>query len=275
MVDEGFTIEVLYERGRAAHPDLTLDRDRFAAHMRRCAACLQGDPSAVHAEDLFLACAALEGRPGAFKKLKLACSSAIVRYLGAIDPSPGFLSEIEQRLWEALMVGSLQALPKLGIYAGRGSLAGFVGISAQRIALTFLRRQAAEMRARAEAATVAALPRREPTSGVFEAQHEQDVQAAIRDALALLSDRERMIYRLHVIDGLTLDRIAKVYGVSQPTVSRWIGKARETVVAETRRLLRKRLRLSDSTADLVIGLVISRLDVSVSQLLGPAPTGCQ
>ena len=69
-------------------------------------------------------------------------------------------------------------------------------------------------------------------------------QGALTAALAALEDRERMIYRLHLIDGLTVEAIGKIYGVSHSTVSRWLAKARERVIAEAQRLLRDEMRLS-------------------------------
>jgi len=94
----------------------------------------------------------------------------------------------------------------------------------------------------------------------------------IREALRVLDDRERMIFRLYVVDGLSVERIAKVYGVSQSTVSRWVAKARDGVTAEARRLLRERLLLSEAEFESVAGLMISQLDLSVSRILAAAPT---
>jgi hypothetical protein len=72
---------------------------------------------------------------------------------------------------------------------------------------------------------------------------------------------------MHIVDGLTFDSIAKVYGVTQPTVSRWVARARDIVLTEMRRLLREQLRLPESEFDSLAGLVVSQLDVSVSRVL--------
>jgi RNA polymerase sigma-70 factor (ECF subfamily) len=90
---------------------------------------------------------------------------------------------------------------------------------------------------------------------------------ALSDALGCLEDRERMIYRMHLVDGLGVEAIGKVYGVSHSTVSRWLAKAREEVIAETQRVLRDEMRLSPAEFDSVAGLVVSQLDLSVSRLL--------
>jgi RNA polymerase sigma-70 factor (ECF subfamily) len=270
------TLALLCERGRQARPDLAVDPNRFAAHLARCGAALT-DPAAVHAEDLFLVCASLEGDPAAIKTLQQECRPSMVKYLRAIDSAPAFLTEMEQSAWEALLVGRYGGPPKLAIYSGKGPLPGFVGITAQRIALTSLRRQATEARAEAEAASASASAIREPELAFLKAKYQKDFQAAIRDALEILTFRERLIYRMHLVDGLTVDRIARAYDVSQSTVSRWLAKARSTVVAEVARLLRERLDLSETNLRSILGLVLSQLDISASQILGetrpPRPTG--
>src|SRR4029077_20990215 len=92
-------------------------------------------------------------------------------------------------------------------------------------------------------------------------------QGALQRGLAALDDRERTIYRLHLVDGLTVEAIGKVYGVSHSTVSRWLAKAREAVIREAQRVLRDEMRLSPTEFESVAALVVSQLEISVSRLL--------
>jgi RNA polymerase sigma-70 factor, ECF subfamily len=264
-------LETLVERGRAAHPELTLAPERFAGHLGRCRAVV-GDPSAAHAEDLYLACAAIDGDEIAIKKLQRKSRPALAKYLRSIDAATAFLAEVEQQVWEALLVGRDGGDAKLGGYSGKGPLTGFVGIAAQRVALTGLRRQSIEARAEAEAAAVAVPALSDPELAFVKGKYGQDFHAAIRDALAILAPRERLIYRMHLVDGLAVDRIAAAYSVSQSTVSRWMAKARAAVMSEVRRLLRERLKLSDSNLESILGLMLSQLDISASQVLATMPT---
>src|SRR5581483_5650736 len=56
------TLAELIARGNAAHLDLRFNAALFAAHLGRCGAPVETSPAAaVHAEDLFLAAAALHG----------------------------------------------------------------------------------------------------------------------------------------------------------------------------------------------------------------------
>ena len=86
-----------------------------------------------------------------------------------------------------------------------------------------------------------------------------------------LDDRERMVYRLHIIEGLTVERIAKTYGVSHSTISRWMASARASIVAEAQRLLRDEIRASEDDYESMSRLLVSQLDLSVSRLLRKSP----
>ena len=264
-------VESLAARGRAAHPELSVDAAALAAHVAACGATTGVGAAAVHAEDLYLACAALLGDELAVQKLRRVYRPVVIGYLRNIDRSPAFVDEVEQRLWDAALVGSATAPPKLATYTGHGALAGWVGIVAQRIALTMRRHESAGERAAAGAAAEAARFAQDPELAFIKGRMRADFQQALSQALGALEDRERMIYRLHLIDGLTVETIAGMYGVSHSTVSRWLAKARESVVAAAQRFLREDAGLSPAEFNSVAALVMSQLDLSVSRIFKPGP----
>ena len=257
-------IRALWVRGRAGHPELDVADTAFAAHLAACGAAL--DPG-THAEDLYLACAGLGGAAAAVSKLRRIHRPVLASYLRRIDGSPAFVDEVEQQVWDALLVGGAGARPKLGSYSGQGQLAGWIGIAAQRIALMVRRHEAAQERAHDGAAAEARLLSDDPELRFIKATLREKFRRAITVAMGVLEDRERMIYRLYLIDGLSVEGIGKIYGVSHSTVSRWLAKARETVIDEARRVLREDMHLSPEEFDSVAGLVVSRLDLSVSRIL--------
>ena len=211
----------LLARGAAAHLDLSLDGALFASHLGRCGAPIEtASPASIHAEDLFLAAAALFGDAAAVSKLRRAHRPVLASYLRHIDVSPAFFDEVEQRLWDATLVGAVGAGPKLASYSGQGALAGWVGIAAQRIALMIRRHEAAEERAADGAAAEARALATDPELAFIKGKLRNQFQGALQRGLAALDDRERMIYRLHLVDGLTVEAIGKVYAVSHSTVSR-------------------------------------------------------
>jgi RNA polymerase sigma-70 factor, ECF subfamily len=257
----------LCAQARAAHPEIALEDAAFAAHLARCQAPLSAAPGAAFAGDLFLACAALAGNTAAVAKLRESCGPIVARYLRPLAAPRGFLDELGQELWTALLVGRPDAPPRLAAYSGRGPLAGFVGITAQRIALDGLRHQGAEARAKARGAAESAAVARDAEAGFIKRRYRTQFEQAIRTALDSLENRERMILRMYVVDGLTVDRIAKSYQVSQSTVSRWLAAARARVLADARRILHERLPLSESEFESLVGLMVSQIDLSVSTLL--------
>jgi RNA polymerase sigma-70 factor (ECF subfamily) len=264
-------VESLAARGRAAHPELAVDAAAFAAHVAACGAATGVEATAVHAEDLYLACAGVLGHERAVEKLRRVHRPVVIGYLRNIDVSPAFVDEVEQRLWDAALVGSATAPAKLATYSGHGALAGWVGIVAQRIALTMRRHESADERAVAGAAAQAELLVQDPELAFIKGRMRTDFQRALSQALGTLEDRERMIYRLHLIDGLTVETIAGMYAVSHSTVSRWLAKARESVVAAAQRFLREEAGLSPAEFDSVAALVMSQLDLSVSRIFKTAP----
>ena len=261
----------LLAQGAEAHPELSLDGAVFAAHLGRCGAFVDSlDGASVHVSDLYLAAAALQGDEAAVAKLRRIHRPVLAGYLRTMNASTAFLDEVEQRLWDMALVGTR---PKLASYSGKGALAGWVGIAAHRIALMMYRQEAVEERAVDAAAAEADIDAlaADPELAFIKGRLRETFRGALGAALTSLEDRERMIYKMHILDGLTVEAVAKVYGVSHSTVSRWLAKAREEVIRETKRALRADAQLSPAEFESLAGLVVSQLDLSVSRLLRAAP----
>jgi RNA polymerase sigma-70 factor (ECF subfamily) len=256
-------LAALCARGRAANPDVVVEDVVFAAHLGRCGAPIN---AGVQAEELFLCCAALLGDEGAVRTLRATARPVLAGYVHRVDPSPAFLDEVEQRLWDAALIGSADAPPKLETYSGKGQLAGWLGIVAQRIALMMRRSEASEERAIESAGVEAQLVAGDPELAFIKGHLRGPFRRAISQALQALDDRERMVYRMHVVDGLSLERIGKSYRVSQSTVSRWMASARDSIAAEAQRLLRDELQASADDYESMSRLMVSQLDLSVSRL---------
>jgi RNA polymerase sigma-70 factor len=140
-------------------------------------------------------------------------------------------------------------------------------VVAQRIALTLRRHEAAETRALHLAAADARLIGTDPELAFVKASLRDAFQRALTDALKVLDDRQRMVYRLHVIDGLTVEAIADMYSVVRSTVTRWIATARAAIIDEAKRLLRDEMHLPAQDFESLAGLLASQLDLSISQIL--------
>ena len=75
-----------------------------------------------------------------------------------------------------------------------------------------------------------------------------------------------MIYRLHVLDGMTVEHIGKMYGVVRSTVNRWLASARETIVEKAKRRLRDEMQIPAEEFESLSRLLTSQLDLRVSQI---------
>lgn len=257
----------LYLEGSAEYPEIRLDPSTFGRHIADCDTPLADRGCALPAGDLFLACAALSGDEKAIPKLQQLSLLPIRSYLRRIELPPSALDDIAQELWNLLLVGGADRVPKLARYSGTGSLRGFIGITARRLALMRCRNDSVTARAVARAAVEVNALADDLELGFIKVQYRNDFRQSIEDALRGLDDRARMVLRMRLVQDLTVDGIARTYGVSQATVSRWLDKAREQVVSEARRLVCERLRLSSDEFDSLWRLVVSQLEISVSGIL--------
>jgi RNA polymerase sigma-70 factor (ECF subfamily) len=140
-------------------------------------------------------------------------------------------------------------------------------VTAQRIALSLRRHEAAEERAADRLGAEPALVDDDPELRFIKQHLRDQFRRAVTEAVDALPEHERMIYRLHVVDGVTVERIAKMYGVAHSTVSRRMAAAREQIVEEAKRILREEMRVDANDFDSMARLLVSQLDLSVSRLL--------
>ena len=167
---------------------------------------------------------------------------------------------------QRVFVGTADTPPRIGSYAGRGPLAGWVGIAAQRIALDLVDKEKTEARARERvAAEIGA--ELDPELQYIKDRYRDAFERAFARAVEDLGDKDRALLRLQIAGGLTLEQIGTMYKVNASTVSRWIAGVRTALLAETERLLRAELPLSPPEFTSLARVLASQMDISVSRLL--------
>ena len=176
--------------------------------------------------------------------------------------------DAEQRTRRVLLVGD-DGSPKIAKYLGHGPLESWVAVTAIRVAVSFGRSESAERRLR-EKAIAEAAGGVDPEALVIKGELRRELEAAIEAALRRLEDRERLVLRLYLVSGMTLAAIGKTFDVTQPTVSRWLVRARESVLDDVRRELGERLQVAKDELASIANLVASQLDISISRVLGTA-----
>jgi RNA polymerase sigma-70 factor (ECF subfamily) len=262
----------LYSRGSEEHPDIRVAPSTFGRHIAHCnsplADCLADLGEGLPAGDLFLACAAVTGEPRAIARVREMSLPSIRSYLRRIELPLSSLEEIAQDLWDALLLCTADRAPRLAGYSGTGSLRSFIGVTARRLALMRCRHESVAARAVVRAATEVTALADDVELDFIKAQYRGVFRQAIEEALNSLDDRLRMVLRMRVVEDLTVDGIARTYGVAQSSVSRWLARARAEVVVNTRRLLCERLVMSSNEFDSLWRVVVSQLDISVSTIAG-------
>jgi RNA polymerase sigma-70 factor (ECF subfamily) len=257
-------LERFLEAARAPWAALPLDTGVFVQHVAERS--IDGRlPPVTHAADLYLACACAHDVAGAHRAFDGCYAEAIARAVARKNPSAAFVDEATQRLREHLFVSS-HGLPKIADYGGRAALRTWLTIAASREALMLLRGEG--RRRETTEADEALAADYGPELDVLKRRYAGDFAAALEEAFARLSDKERTILQFHVVDRLGIDGLAELYKVGRSTAARWLASARTTLVDETRGQLRRKLDLTDSEYDSLAVLVRSQLDVSVARLLG-------
>ncbi len=249
-------------RGRAAWPEVALEPAAVEGHL----AGLPSPPLATYAADLYLACACRHGGAAAIARFEASFVSVVpdqIRHLGA---GADFHDEVQQRVRVRLLIGEPGTPPRIAGYAGLGPLAGWVRAAAVRVALDLRRDRQSQRSTGASADWLVA--DHDPALAFLKAQHREVFAAALREAMAGLSERDRTVLRLHVCAGLSAVRIGVVLDVNHATVSRWLQAARTAIFTDTRRRLTERLRLAPGEFESLVRLVESQLDVSMARVLG-------
>ncbi|WP_394833401.1 sigma-70 family RNA polymerase sigma factor [Pendulispora rubella] len=219
-----------------------------------------------HAADLYLACACLRGLTAAVAAFDALLRSVARPVIARVGRDPDFVDEVIQVLREKLLIGVERRAPKLAQYQGRSSLATWIRTAAARVALN-CRRAAKAPHEALDASQHGPSSPEQPDCEYAKAQCKRELGVALQIALDGLTERDRALLSLHLVDGVSLERLANLYEVGRATIARWLAEARKTLTADVRKELCRRLALSPSEYDSVAAFVRSRMGASVVELL--------
>lgn len=258
----------LHELGRAAWPGVQVSTAEFTDHLRRH---LGVSPEAAEslgarAGDLYLAVGAARGDATAIAVIDRTCIAGVDAALhGMLSSSE--IDDLKQQLRHRLFVGTSGA-PKILDYAGRGELRAWVRASAVRAAISVLRSRKREQVHQQDLWIAAPQIGVDPAIEHLRPRLQAEFRAAFETALGSLETRERNLLKHHFLDGLSADELAVLYRVHRATAFRWLTRARERLLSQTRQTLAARLSLRPSELDSVMRLVDSQLEISVVRLFG-------
>ncbi len=265
--DLGERLMAVLTRVESAWPDLPIDHARLVETIARTVGDdVEQGLADLYVEDLALALACADGLPNALGQCDRLCAGAIAAAVARVDRSLDLRDEVRQILWQRIFVGTAAEAPRIQSYAGRGPLVAWVAVAAQRVALD-LRRSAARTAGSDPLADELLPASTHPEIDYLRTRYKAEFEAAVRDALAGLPDRDRLLLKLTIVSGLSHEQLANIYGVNQSTVTRWIARARESVLEATERTVCAALRMPPGEFRSLAGLLVSRLDLSISRVL--------
>jgi RNA polymerase sigma-70 factor (ECF subfamily) len=224
---------------------------------------------AMHTDDLYLACGCAAGAPAALAGFEQRCAAAIERAIAATGASLAERADLGQVVRQRLLVPPADGdTPRIATYSARGPLPAWVRVVATRETARMLPRVRRDVSADEDELAGLIGVGDDPEVGYLKRLYRDEFKRAFQAAVEALADRDRLVLRQHLLDGLGIDQLAALHGVHRATTARWIHAAREAVLAGTQRELLQRLRLSRSELASVIRLIRSQLDVSLSRVLG-------
>ena len=249
------------ERAHAAHP-AWLDDEAFLAHA--CSfATTDEELGRLDAPDLYLAHACARGVPEAIAVLEHEQFSRIREFAASVTTSPDFIKELTQQLRARLLVADDDRPARILSYSGRGSLGGWVRVSAVRLARDIGRSE----RAREAAHDKLEISVLDPELAYLKRAYGSAVSAAIEGALAALEAEPRGLLKMHYVDGLTIEQVGIAYGKSRAISARMLAAARMTLLQDIRARLVGTVGVREDEADSLLAFVRSQLDVSLARAL--------
>ncbi len=247
----------LLAAGRAANPEIDPDPEAFLALLEHVPAVASTEFDHLRVDDIFVVCAALAGHEAAQSALekRVRAAASKVRY-------PDH-DELVQRCWVRLFV-SEDAPPRVLRYVGAGNLDGLFRVTATRVALNAARDTPAtdtlESTLDLESFELAL------DSQLATAEVEQVFKAGLTTAIGELEEDERLLLRLHLVDGLGIDHLSSILGVHRATAARRLERARNRVADRVRAAMVRQLG-DQGVRDSLLRHIRSQLDLSLSRIL--------
>jgi RNA polymerase sigma-70 factor (ECF subfamily) len=246
---------------RQTWPDIEVSEAEFAEWVARRLPPEQ-DPVAglasLRITDLYLAYGCVRGQTDALRAFERNFGpqlEAAARRGGAKQPE-----EVVARLRERLLVGPAA---KLRDYAGTGSLARWLKIASQRLAIDMERSDRARDAQRSDPELLDLIGSDDPELQLLKDRYREVFKQAFAEAMRTLTPRARTMLRLHLVHGLTIDEIAPMHDVHRSTAARWLAQARDEVLERSRARLGELLETDAREVESILHLIASRFDVSI------------
>jgi RNA polymerase sigma-70 factor (ECF subfamily) len=255
-------VEQAYEAGKSVWPGVGLGLEEFAARAREVVVSEDGLLS--WPGDFYLACAAGAGDAAAVAAVDARFVTPLSGRLRRLGSRTDDLPDVLQAIRERLFAGPR---PRIRAYNASAPLERWIKVVAVRAAIDLHRSEAATRRGAAllvdEPPAIAA----DPATDFTRQRYKTEFERVLRMKLCELPPRDRTVLRLHVIDGVSIEKIAVAHGVHRVTVARWVWKAGEIVLEGVRRHFKEQHGMVSVECDSLVQALTSQISLSLAHLL--------
>jgi RNA polymerase sigma-70 factor len=182
------------------------------------------------------------------------------------------IADTEQLLRKTMMMPSDDSPPRLAQYDGRGSLHAWLRVSAVRAGLKAIRARSPSASSRDQELLLAQTTGSDPELAYMKSVYREAFRRAFATALHELDPRMKTLLRQSLIDGLSIDNLARLYGAHRATTARWLQSAREQLVLATREEFARSVQVNAEECESVFRLIASHLDISIRRQLQVDPS---
>lgn len=269
--DVAATLDAMLAEGAAAWPGVRVDAPsfvRFVAERAPPDEPLSRALATLRPADLFIAFACASGDPraiAAFEQRYFSEVASAVRRAPRARLAP---EDVAQIVRERLFVALPGASPRILDYRGQAPIRAWLRVAAARIVVNLATRGPREQPEDDDLFGRIVTDGDPAEIAHLKEKYRGEFRAALEAAVSAIDPKDKVVLAYAFRDKLSIDAIGRIYGVHRATAARWIAKAQESLVAETRRALAQRLRATEEEVDSIVRLIASRFDVSFGGLLG-------
>jgi RNA polymerase sigma-70 factor (ECF subfamily) len=255
-------IDDAHTRGGRSWPGIEISAIQFGDMARELGVEEQGLRS--WAEDFYLACAAAHGNEDAVEIIDERYVRTLAGRIRRLGAAPSAVPDVLQAIRERLFTG---ARARIRAYDASGPLDRWIKVVGIRTAVDLYRAQSPvdRMTAAVPASLAGALS--DLATDLTKGQYRAEVQEVLKSGILTLAARDRVVLRLHLVEGLSLEKIAAAHGVHRVTVARWVWNAGEMLLDHLRRHFKDRYGMVPSECDSLAHLVRSQLSLDLQRVL--------
>lgn len=257
----------VWTKGTSAWPNIRLQQDTFLRHL---AASVEPSDVAtisdIRGSDLYLACACGHGDEAALRAFEAGEIPGVLRTLQSMKVTSDCRDDVVQVIRYRLLIGSATRGPRILNYRGRSTLGRWLRVITVREALEVLKKPSQAVSLEALEFAIPAMGA-SPEYSRLRAEFAPQVRAALSQGVKGLGSRERALLRMHAVEGLGHEQIARIYSVHRTTALRWLEKAQAELIVSVRSYLQEHLEISEEEFFQVMASLVSQLTLSLATLL--------